>query len=426
MTSESPVRESFVHIVLPGETSFTLAGRFRVTRTPAGIAQGEFVYGRSYLARPSAVELDPVELTLGPDVRETVRLEGFFGAIRDAMPDDWGRRLIERQSNRSHLEEFDYLQPGEVDRAGALAFSAARSLPATKAEIPGIVNLGVLADAVEAVLRDEPHPQGETAKDLVFFGASMGGARPKTTVRDGDDLWLAKFGRPDDRWDEPRVEHAVLRLAAECGLRTADSRIETFGDRAALLVRRFDRENGDAGMLRWRLASGLTLLRAHESVTARERWSYLLLADEIRRASVDPAADLRELFGRMCFNAAVRNTDDHPRNHAIIADRRGWCLSPAYDLTPTPTASREPPFLAMECGLEGRTASRQNLLSGVGRFLLRPSEAEAMLDSVFRKVGANWPEAMRDAGVTAANTRKIASAFDHSWLLAAGRSGDED
>lgn len=416
MTSDRGERESFVHIVLPGETAFTVAGKFRVARTPAGIWRGEFVYGRSYLERPNAVELDPVELTLGPRVRETVRLGGFFGAIRDAMPDAWGRRLLERRLGRSNLEEFEYLREGEEDRAGALGFGPDRVLVVPPPRFPGIPSLGALADAVSAVLRDDGHPHAQLARDLVLPGTSLGGARPKTTVRDGDDLWLAKFSRPDDPWDEPRVEHALLRLAAACGLRPAGSRVETLGRRAVLLVRRFDRIRAGDGFLRWRVVSGLTLLRAEESATGRQRWSYLLLADEIRRTSVRPGDDLRELFRRMCFNAAVGNTDDHPRNHALIADREGWRLSPAYDLTPTPTASSEPPFLALECGLEGRIASRGNLLSGAGRFLLDRTEAEAILDTVFRTVGAAWRAAMREAGVSAADARKIESAFRHSRL----------
>lgn len=411
MTSDRPARETFVHIVLPGETSFTLAGRFRVARTPAGVPRGEFVYGRSYLARANAVEFDPVELTLGTHVRETVRLEGFFGAIRDALPDAWGRRLIERKAGRAKLEAFDFLREGDVDRAGALAFARDPVLATSSTAFPAVPDLGALADAAEAVLGERAHPHGAAARDLLFPGTSLGGARPKITVRDGEQRWLAKFSGPDDRWDEPRVEHALLRLAAQCGLRAAESRIERFGRRAALLVRRFDRAPGEPGMLRLRLVSGLTLLQADESATARERWSYLVLADEIRRASARPRDDLRELFGRMCFNAAVSNTDDHPRNHALVADRGGWRLSPAYDLTPMPTVSREPPFLAMDCGFGGRIATRANLLSGAGRFLLRPSEAEAMLDSVSSTVRVSWPKALREAGVSVADREAIAPAF---------------
>ena len=64
MTSE---RECYVYIVLPGETEFVTAGRFRVSETPHGPPRGEFVYGRRYLERPDAVEFDPVELRLADD-----------------------------------------------------------------------------------------------------------------------------------------------------------------------------------------------------------------------------------------------------------------------------------------------------------------------------------------------------------------------
>ena len=66
----------------------------------------------------------------------------------------------------------------------------------------------------------------------------------------------------------------------------------------------------------------------HLNSTARRNWSYLLLADEVRRVSTSPQQDLRELYLRMAFNAAVSNLDDHPRNHAVLAREAGWRLIP--------------------------------------------------------------------------------------------------
>ena len=86
MTSD---RDCFVHVVLPGETEFVPAGRFRLSASRSGAPVGRFVYGRSYLKRSNAVELDPVQLRLGAQPYETAQLKGFFGAIRDSMPDDW-------------------------------------------------------------------------------------------------------------------------------------------------------------------------------------------------------------------------------------------------------------------------------------------------------------------------------------------------
>ena len=363
MTSE---RECFAYIVLPDATEFVTAGRFRwIDEGTGGV--GEFVYGRSYRARDDAVELDPVELRLSDRVYETARMDGFFGAIRDSMPDFWGRRLIQRNAGLAELAEFDYLMQGPDDRAGALGFGLGVEPPGPRRLFNRTLELEDLQRAADAILDDDGDragSAGERAEELLLLGTSMGGARPKAVVEDESGLWIAKFGHDDDRWNQPRVEHGLLCLARACGLNVPDSRIDTVGERDVLLVRRFDRDRTDAGYRRHRMTSAMTLLRSGDSFHDRDDWSYLLLADEIRRASARPDDDLRELFGRMCFNAAVSNLDDHPRNHAILAKGRQWRLSPAFDLTPTPAVSRERRDLAMTCGRFGRYANRINLLSG--------------------------------------------------------------
>ena len=335
MTSE---RECFVYIVLPGETEFATAGRFRWTENGAGTV-GRFVYGRSYRERADAVELDPVELRFSGEVYETARLQGFFGAIRDSMPDFWGRRVIERNAGFTELAEFDYLMQGPDDRAGALGFGLNVEPPAPRRWFNRTLDLARLHTAADALVADDPDLEGSVAnqvEELLRLGTSMGGARPKAVVQDDHGLWIAKFSRNDDRWNHPRVEHGMLTLARACGLDAADSRLESVAGRDVLLVRRFDRDREDAGYRRHRMVSALTLLRAGDGPGERDDWSYPLFADEIRRVSAAPDEDLRELFGRMCFNAAVSNLDDHPRNHAILAKGRRWRLSPAFDLTPSP------------------------------------------------------------------------------------------
>jgi serine/threonine-protein kinase HipA len=131
----------------------------------------------------------------------------------------------------------------------------------------------------------------------------------------------------------------MLELARQCGIHAAESRIVTVGGRDLLLIRRFDRAKTPAGYNRARMISSLTALRADDSPMLRDRWSYVLLAEELRRIVSEPKADARELFRRMCFNALISNTDDHPRNHAFIAFDRNWRLSPAYDLLPQPVAA---------------------------------------------------------------------------------------
>jgi len=411
MTSE---RECYVYIVLPGTTEFVTAGRFHVAPTPDGEAVGEFVYGRRYLERNDAVELDPVELRLRRGPYQTARLEGFFGVIRDSMPDFWGRHIIDRKAGPAQLEEFDYLMRGPDDRAGALGFGLNVQPPAPQRKFNRTLDLERLQVAADAVINDRLDIAGSAAgqvEALMLLGTSMGGARPKAVIEHAQDLWLAKFTCEDDRWNYPRVEHGLLKLAAACSLTVADSKMTTVGGRDVLLVRRFDRDRTENGFRRHRLVSALTLLQIDEGPGARAGWSYILLADEIRRLSAQPAADLRELFARMCFNAAVSNLDDHPRNHAVIAKQRDWRLSPAYDLTPAPLIAKDRRDLAMTCGKFGRYANRENLLSDHGRFLLSRTEAAALLDSIVETVRSQWRPEMRRAGVSEEDCEAIAGAF---------------
>lgn len=419
-------QECFVYLVLPGQTRFVTAGRFVLRRDRRGDAVGGFVYGRSYRERPDAVELDPVELRLRPDPFQTARMGGVFGALRDALPDFWGRQVIERKAGLGALNDFDLLLLGPDDRAGALGFGRNVEPPAPQRRFNRTLDLGWLQQTAEAILSDSapataveqsPSGLGQLEQLLLAGGTSLGGARPKATVEDGQSLWLAKFPRPDDRWNQPRVELATLQLARLCGIQVPECRLERVGERDVLLVRRFDRAWAADGYQRHRMVSALTLLQSDESPTDRRRWSYLLLADELRRASSHPADDLRELFTRLCFNAAVSNTDDHPRNHALLARGNSWRLSPAYDLTPGAMRTETERLLAMVCGSDGsRWANRSVILSGAGRFLLPVQEAAAILDHVCAVVSSQWRPCFRQAGVSEQDCERLAGAFVYGGL----------
>ena len=132
MTSDPSPSECYVYITLPGQTEPVTAGRFALTPDARGTLIGRFVYGKSYLARPDAVPLDPVELKLATQVYETIALNGVFGALRDSGPDYWGRRVIERHAGKPQLSEIDYLLYSPDDRAGALGFGLNQTPPAPK------------------------------------------------------------------------------------------------------------------------------------------------------------------------------------------------------------------------------------------------------------------------------------------------------
>ncbi|HEY1751843.1 MAG TPA: HipA domain-containing protein [Caulobacteraceae bacterium] len=414
MSSDAAPGECFVYITLPGDVAPTIAGRFALETDRNGVPVGRFVYGRSYLARPDAVPFDPVELKLTPQTFETTALRGVFGALRDAGPDYWGRRVIERHAGKPQLGELDYLLNSPDDRAGALGFGLNQKPPAPLRTFNRTIQLGRLQEIADAIVAEEDVSADATAEqiqELLLISTAMGGARPKAIVEDQSSLWIAKFNRNDDRWNNARVEHAMLLLARACGLTTAESRLASVGARDVLLVKRFDRERTAAGYLRARMVSGLTLLRTEDTFASRDRWSYVLLAEELRRVSANAEADAHELFRRMCFNALISNVDDHPRNHAILAKNRDWRLSPAYDLTPSAPVSQERRDLALIVGDQGRLASANNLTSQAARFLLSRDQAEAVVGEMERCVRDRWYEIARGAGVTERDCGQIAGAF---------------
>ncbi|MEJ0025945.1 MAG: HipA domain-containing protein [Rhizomicrobium sp.] len=419
MTSKIPPTECYVYITLPETTEAVTAGRFELATGRNGDPLGRFVYAKSYLERQDAVPIDPVELKLAPRVYETVAMKGVFGALRDAGPDWWGRRVIERHAGKVQLGELDYLLYSPDDRAGALGFGLGVKPPAPKRDFNHRIDLAKLQAIADAIVQDEELP-ADVAKaqveELLLAGTSMGGARPKVVVEDDGALWIAKFNRPDDKWNNARVEHAMLVLAQACGLNVAESKIVTVGNRDVLLVKRFDREKAKTGYRRARMVSGLTLLRTEDSHQSRDRWSYILLAEELRRVSAEAKRDANELFRRMCFNALISNTDDHPRNHAVIAKGRDWRLSPAYDLTPTPLVSLEQRDLALICGDQGRVARVGNLLSQAARFLLADEDATEILSKMRHIVETTWYDTARRAGVSEADCERISGAFAYPGL----------
>jgi serine/threonine-protein kinase HipA len=413
MISRTSSSESFVYITLPGQVSAVTAGRFVLDKNARGDALGRFVYGRSYLENPDALEFDPVVLKLSTQTYETAQLNGIFGALRDAGPDHWGRRVIEKHAGRAQLGELDYLLESPDDRAGALGFGPNQSPPAPRRKFNKTIDLEKLQALAHALVKDEiPNdPQPQQVQDLMLLGTAMGGARPKAVVHDVDGLWIAKFNRPDDRWNNTRVEHAMLRLARECGITTAESRMETVGGKDVLLVKRFDREKTTKGYTRARMVSGLTILRADEAPEARRNWSYVILVEELRRIVEDAKKDARDLFRRVCFNALISNLDDHPRNHAVIAKEQRWKLSPTYDLTPSVPVSLERRDLALDCGDMGRYANAKNILSQHARFLLDKDEAQKIVDDMKAQVESTWYETLRASGVSEKDVEILRGAF---------------
>jgi serine/threonine-protein kinase HipA len=408
--------ERIVFIHLPGETAAVPAGRLTMIEQGLELHASRFAYGRRYLARKNAVPIDPVALPLaeGRRVIEQVPAAGlaWFGALRDATPDAWGRRVIE---NRLHappngLPESTYLDHAGPYRAGALDVRMTPASTPVSGALPSAVDLEYLLEAAARIEEGEPVP----AHLEMFFagGPSLGGARPKAVVNVEGGEWIAKFPARNDPFNVPVIERATLELARAAGLDVPRTRMESLADgRQVMLIERFDREPAAGGIARRHMVSALTLLALAEQDSPDSSYAAIVDALAVRGVRGRIAPDRNELFARMVFNIMVSNDDDHLRNHAFLHDAEGdgWRLSPLYDVVPKPQVAEER-TLHLSLGPQGRLARLDNALGGAGRFGLLPPDAARIIERVV-SVTRNWRRTFEDSGVPLRDCEQVASAF---------------
>ena len=384
---------AYVYAYLPDETAPNLVGQVIV------LAAGNdgfcrFKYAREWLDHRRAFPLDPELLPLEEHEFESQPGWEVFSVLRDAGPDYWGRKLIERRLNRFGLTELEFLLAAGDQRVGALAFATGRIPPGAKSPPPA-ARLKDLMAAAARIERDEP--VAPDVLDLLGPGTgTLGGMRPKATVEHEGKLWVAKFPARDDRHAITRWEYAALELAARCGLDVPERRLRIVGGQPVLLVARFDRRLRDGINERAHYLSGLTMLGLHERDYGRG--SYAAIAQWLRRYGFAPREDCRELFRRLAFNVLIGNTDDHLRNHAVIDFGDGFRLSPVFDIVPSPV-TRTQRMQAIGVGAQGRIATFDNAQSEAGLFGLEKDDAEVEVRRLELTVRRYWKPACEGAGI---------------------------
>ncbi len=150
--------------------------------------------------------------------------------------------------------------------------------------------------------------------------------------------------------------------------------------------------------------SAMTALDAKD----HEDHSYLELVDVLRQVGENPETDAEQLWRRMVFNVLVSNTDDHLRNHAFLRGKKGWRLSPAFDMNPCPPDVRQTHVLALN-ELD-HTGSLEIALSMSDYFGLRLSEAKHIAGEVAAAVSA-WKSVAEKMGIKKHELDRMASAF---------------
>ncbi|NMK46528.1 HipA domain-containing protein [Achromobacter sp. Bel] len=410
----------FVYVDIRGEA--VLAGVLTLDDSDDNHFFAEFTYVQSYVNDPRAFALDPLNLPL-IDAKTTFRTESRYetlGAIFDAAPDAWGRNVMRVDKAGARVPEDEVLLRGRGMGVGALFFSARPLTPNMRKtyRLPEISQLESLADLLTDI--DQGVKPKGLYRDILGSSWDIGGARPKTIVRDEQgEMWIAKFPRHGDSYDRQRVEFANLEMAREIGLTVPEIHLRQTHLGAVLLTRRFDRERlpaergGEPVVARRHFLSGASLISPSAQIGKREldgargkaTYSYARLADVLRRVSSDPVHDLKELYARMILNVAVHNTDDHLKNVGFVKDEGGgmYRLSPLFDVVTQEGSAKH----YLHIGAAGRDSTFENCLTEYRRFGLRSeAAAQSILDRV-REVVAERAGFYERAGMTRAEITQV-------------------
>ncbi len=390
-----------------------------------GRESASFEYDENWLAHPEKFVLEPA-LKLTKGTFHTDAGQSVFGAIGDSSPDRWGRTLMRRaesakakNSNETPrtLFEMDYLLGvNDEARQGALRFSTKQNediflAPPGQTSIPPLIALPKLLTASEHFVADKEN--ADDLKLLLAPGSSLGGARPKASVLNQDgSLAIAKFPRKDDEFNIVMWEAVALTLAHKAGINIPPWRLVTILGKAVLIINRFDRINRE----RIPFLSAMSMLGAQD----KEQHSYLEIAYALIQNGVSPEHDMAELWRRIVFTVLISNTDDHLRNHGFIYERyKGWTLSPAYDLNPTPTEVK-PRILSMAIDSDDTSASLDTAINTAKDFRLSKEKATRIIKEVALAV-REWRQVALSSGLSKRECNRMASAFEHRDLEKATR-----
>ena len=381
-----------------------------------------FEYNEAWLKSPSAQTLDP-DLGFFSGIQYLNDEKPNFGIFLDSSPDRWGRTLMDRREaaiarsegrQPENLFETDYLL-GVYDghRMGAIRFKDSLEGPFlnsnTSMTTPPWTSIRELEHA-SLKLEEGIADDAENLKWLNLLltpGSSLGGARPKANVLDEKgELWIAKFPSLQDDRDIGAWEKVAYDLARNTGINVTKSATGKFySKRHTFITKRFDRTSKGE---RIHFASATTLLVHTDGYNYSSGVSYLDLAEFIMQNGASPNADLEELWRRIVFYISISNTDDHLRNHGFLLTDKGWTLSPAYDINPTPTGT----------GLSLNISTTDNALSidlalEVAEYFRVSEEKSLEIISAVQYEVSKWESIAEKIGIPKSERNAMVKAFKY-------------
>lgn len=409
MTSE---RALFVGLALGGGVGFVPdvvpAGVLKLAQR-GNVESGEFAYGSQYLRRADAEPLNPAHLPLQQAVFKLPERRYRDGGampltFRDALPDSWGRKVLEARHGRP-LSDVEVLLLTNADRVGAMVFSEKLPIQVTQPEPP----VFKLEDLAEAARQLEMGLEIDATMKPLLQGGSLGGVRPKATFIHDKRRHIAKFPARGDDHDVAVLEAATLGLAMNCGINVPLYFLHPVPTGNALLQRRFDREGAIDQERRFHYLSASALLNVAYEDNAGG--SYVELAQVLRRISMQPEVDLPQLYRRMVFNLVAGNSDDHVKNHGVLLQGNGYYrLTPAFDVVMQLNGHTGYQSLAI---LPGQMTSSLDLArQAAPQFGLAAPDAEAIIRHIGDTVQSLANTTLQAHGADDALTRRVRDFLD--------------
>ena len=379
-----------------------------------------FSYDKEWLVKYGDVFLSE-DLQNYPGIQYTRPERDIFACFSDALPDRWGRTLLNRREQIAASEEkrpvrrltsFDYLMGiDDESRMGGFRFAETAGGKFINCEanlrVPPLANVRELMYAAHEIeASEEKHllPSKKWLAQLLHPGTSLGGARPKASVIDEDGtLTVAKFPSRKDDYDVGLWEHFCHVMGRKAGINVADTRTIMGEDYQILLSKRFDRN--DSGK-RIHFASALTLLGLTDGDNASTGYGYPDIVDFIIQHGSNVEQNLEELYRRVSFYIIVGNSDDHFRNHGFLLTRKGWELSPAYDINPTLSANQ-----SLLINLTTSESDLNILLASAGDYMLSTEKAKNIIDEV-KSAMKSWRTEASRLGLPQRDLDMYAPRFD--------------
>ena len=382
-------------------------------------ARGGIVFEYDPVFLRSGHELSPLELPLGPGIRQrdsggSMRLLGLF---EDSLPDAWGTKIMTEWFQRHGTPEHAITPLAKLAYIGARGMGALTYEPS---QDPGDASSGPLSLGQLYTSAEQADQGGPIDLNvLAAVGSSAGGARPKALIAlpeapaapvvggegpmpPGYEPWLVKFsGRRDTTLGV--MEEAYARMARAAGIDLPETRLlatEHDGlQRQHFAVKRFDRSLSER--IHHHTLAAMTHLLGGDL-------SYEMLLRATRRVTRDEG-EVWRAYRRAAFNVLASNRDDHGKNHGFLYENRQWRLGPAYDITFA--GPQMLPERGMSMAGERKNVGQAELLKLAETEALDRHQATTIIEQT-REAVSRWREFAVQSGVPELKVGEVESVLN--------------